>query len=99
MPASGQRGTIVNDAAEKNKIYPCDFPIKIIGKNEINLERIVLEVLSSFVENIQEAEIKKTTSRGKKYQSITIHIIIKDRAHMDAIYCALAAREEIIMVL
>jgi putative lipoic acid-binding regulatory protein len=73
---------------DRKKIYPCNFPIKVIGKNGINLERVIAEM-----------EFKKVTSGGGKYQSITIHIIAKDLEHVENIYKALNAKEEIIMVL
>jgi putative lipoic acid-binding regulatory protein len=86
-------------APDRKKIYPCNFPIKIIGKNGINLEGVIAEVMSEFVENIRELEFKKVTSRGGKYQSVTIHIIAKDLEHVENIYKALNAKEEIILVL
>jgi uncharacterized protein len=85
------------DVAEP--IYPCQFPMKVIGENNNNLEKIIIEVMSSFDEVINPDAMAITHSKNKKYLSITFTIDAKSREYIDKIYSALNAQKEVKMVL
>jgi len=61
------------DSAEP--IYPCQFPVKVIGENTENLEKTIIEVMSSFGEVIRPDEMSPKLSKDGKYLSITFKIV------------------------
>jgi putative lipoic acid-binding regulatory protein len=80
-------------------IYPCQFPIKVIGENTDKLEKIIIKVMSSFGEVIHPDEMAVKHSKNEKYLSITFKIIAKSREHIEQIYSELKAQKEVKMVL
>jgi len=80
-------------------IYPCQFPIKVIGENTEKLENIIIMVMSSIGEVIQPDEIAIKHSKNEKYLSITFKIVAKSREHIEQIYSELNAQKEVKMVL
>lgn len=83
----------------KKPIYPCNFPIKVIGNNIEILEDIVIHVMYTFGENIKREDITANYSTKDKYKSITFTIIAKNREYIDQIYAKLNEQKEILMVL
>lgn len=80
-------------------IYPCRFPIKVIGENTERLEKIIIEVMSSYGEAIFPGEMATKNSQNDKYLSITFEIVAQSREHIEQIYAELSARNEVKMVL
>ena len=80
-------------------IYPCLFPVKIIGECSAEFEADVLSVMKRYVEDLSEDKIGRTLSGGGKYLSLTIHIIAKNREHLEELYAEPHAREKVIMVI
>jgi uncharacterized protein len=85
------------DTAEP--IYPCQFPIKVIGENTEQLKEIIIKVMSSFGEIIHPDEISVKPSKNEKYLSMTFKIVAKDREYIEKIYSELNAQKEVKMVL
>jgi putative lipoic acid-binding regulatory protein len=80
-------------------IYPCQFPIKVIGENKDQLEKIIMKVMASFGEVIKTDGMAIKQSQNGKYVSITFRIIARSREYIDQIYAELTSRKEVIMVL
>jgi putative lipoic acid-binding regulatory protein len=80
-------------------IYPCRFPIKVIGENTEKLAKIILEVMSSFGEAVCPDGMATKNSQNGKYLSITFEIVAQSREHIERIYAGLSARKEVKMVL
>jgi uncharacterized protein len=80
-------------------IYPCQFPIKVIGENTENLEKAIVGVMSSLGEVITPDEIIIKHSKNEKYSSITFKIVARSREHIEQIYSELNAQKEVKMVL
>lgn len=89
---------MTNDDSAK-PIYPCEFPVKVIGENIEELKQIIVKVMSSFGEVINPDEISITPSKNGKYSSLTFKIVAKDREHVEQIYSELNAQKEVKMVL
>jgi putative lipoic acid-binding regulatory protein len=80
-------------------IYPCQFPIKVVGENTENLEKTIVKVMSSFGEVIHPDEIVIKHSKNEKFLSITFKIVARSREHIEQIYSELNAQKEVKMVL
>ena len=75
--------------------FPCEFPIKAMGKASPELEVAVLEIMHRHVPDLGEGAIKTRESSKGNYVSITVTIQAKSREQLDAIYMDLTACEHI----
>ncbi|MCW9013709.1 MAG: DUF493 domain-containing protein [Gammaproteobacteria bacterium] len=76
--------------------FPCQFPIKAMGKSGPDLEGAVLEIINRHVDDLSEGAIKLNASKGGKYTSITITITAQSKAHLDGIYMELTRCEHVL---
>jgi putative lipoic acid-binding regulatory protein len=79
--------------------FPCDFPIKVMGKAEPGFEAMVVELVSRHTEELLETAINSRLSKGGKWVSITINLRAQSKAQLDAIYQDLSAHEKVVMAL
>ncbi len=79
--------------------FPCQFPIKAMGKARPDLDVIVLERVLPHVDSILEGAVKIRESKGGKYLAVTVTIEATSRSQLDAIYQSLTDCPEILMVL
>ncbi|MBN2084786.1 MAG: DUF493 domain-containing protein [Anaerolineales bacterium] len=80
-------------------LYPCNFPVKIIGLPSAEFEAEVLAVMRTLAGEVREENISRRTSAGGKYLSLTVRIVARSREHLDQLYAQLNAREKVIMVI
>lgn len=91
--------TGVTDDKETLLEFPCEFPIKVIGKAGCDLDALVFSLVRPHVPDLGEGAIRNRMSRQGRYQAVTVTIQAKSRAQLDAIYLALTANDDILMVL
>ena len=87
----------ITDSAEP--IYPCEFPIKVIGENSEDLKKTIIKVMSSFSEVVNPDEMSIKPSKNGTYLSITFKIVAQSREQIEKIYSELHAQKEVKMVL
>lgn len=79
--------------------FPCDFPIKIMGRTDCDLENLVVEVINRHVPDLNENAVSTRPSGKGNFISVTVVIKATSRGHLDNIYRELTAREEVLMAL
>ncbi len=79
--------------------FPCEFPIKIIGKADCDLDAVVFTLVRPHVPDLGEGAISSRLSKEGRYQAVTLTITAQSREQLDAIYMALTASEYVIMAL
>ncbi|NOR80798.1 MAG: DUF493 family protein [Methyloprofundus sp.] len=79
--------------------FPCQFPIKAMGRNTPDLDAIVVEIIRRHVDNLSENAVRTRKSKGAKFISITVEIEAQNKAQLDAIYTDLNACPDIVMTL
>ena len=80
-------------------VYPCSFPVKVIGENSEELEKIIIKVMASCGEVVLPDELRIRPSRNGKYVSMTFTIVAKSREQIEQIYSLLNAQIEVKMVM
>ena len=75
--------------------FPCEFPIKAMGKNVPEMEVAVLEIMNRHVPDLGEGAIKTRPSSKGNYIAITVTIMAKSKDQLDAIYMELTSCEYI----
>ena len=79
--------------------YPCDFPIKIMGKTQAGFAQTVLAIVQSLAPDFDGSTIEMKTSKGGKYLSVTCVIRATSRQQLDALYQQLCDHPMVVMVL
>ena len=65
--------------------FPCEYPIKVFGLNQPDLEKSVCSIIENYVGKLHENQITIKNSSKGKYVSITIRIIATSRKQLDSI--------------
>ena len=89
----------MNDEDETPLKFPCDFPIKAMGKSDCDLDLTVAEIVRRHAPDLGEGSIYTRDSRQGNYISVTVVVRATSRAQLDAIYQELVDHEDIIMAL
>jgi len=79
--------------------FPCDFPIKIMGRCDCDLELLVVEIVNKHITALSENAVKTRPSGKGNFISVTITVKATSRDQLDNIYRELTAREEVLMAL
>lgn len=79
--------------------FPCDFPVKIIGKAGCDIDTVVFGLVRIHAPDVGEGALRSRSSRNGKYQSVTVTIRAVNRQQLDDLYRTLTAHEDILMVL
>ena len=65
--------------------FPCDYPIKIIGKDRPDFESTVRNIIELHVGKLHNNQITSKESSKGAYISLTVRIIASSRSQLDAI--------------
>ena len=88
------------DETEESPLqFPCEFPIKAMGKSDCKLDIIVVEIIRKHVPDLAEGAVHTRDSKEGNYISVTVTINATSRAQLDAIYQDLVDCEAVIMAL
>jgi len=79
--------------------FPCDFPIKAMGKSDCDLDITVVEIMRRHVPDLSEGAIYTRDSKQGNYISVTVIVPATSRAQLDAIYQDLVDHPDVIMAL
>ena len=87
----------MDEPLESPLIFPCDFPLKIIGRNEDDFEAFATELVKQFVPYLQPCDVSRRESAGGKYLSVSFNFLAIDRRQVDDIYIAMSQHKERIL--
>lgn len=79
--------------------FPCDFPIKIMGASNIDLQLLAVELVRRHAPDLDETQVRARDSRTGRYQSVTVVVRARDREQLDAIYRELSGHPQVKLVL
>ena len=71
--------------------FPCDFPIKIMGKAEDTFAEVMLSIVTKHALDFDATRMELRASSGGNYMSITCTIVATSKPQLDAIYMDLTA--------
>jgi putative lipoic acid-binding regulatory protein len=87
-------------AAEETLIeYPCDFPIKIMGKTTPGFAQTIVELVRRHAPDFEAASVEMRTSKQSKYLSVTCTVRATSREQLDTLYKELCDHPLVVMVL
>ena len=79
--------------------FPCDFPIKVMGKAAEDFDALVVSLVRRHVADLAEGAVQLRPSSGGRYVSVTVTIQATSREQLDNLYRELSAHERVLMVL
>ena len=79
--------------------FPCEFPIKAMGRANSGFEARALEIVRRHVPDFSTDSMRGATSRQGNYLSYTFVIRATSREQLDALYRELSSCDELLMVL
>ena len=87
------------DPAQSLLAFPCDFPIKIMGKTQAGFAQAVLEIVRRHAPVFDPATLAMRPSREGRYLSLTCTVRAVSREQLDNLYRELCDHSMVTMVL
>ena len=79
--------------------FPCEFPIKILGKDNDVFENTVSQIMAKHHQKYSEISLKKNNSKNKNYIALTWVVNVNNQDELDNIYKDLSKDKNILFVL
>ena len=78
--------------------FPCPFAIKAMGKNNLQFDLLVVEIVRRHVPD-QEKAVTTRPSKDGNYLAVTVLIQATSKPQLDAIYQELSSHPQVLMAL
>ena len=79
--------------------FPCDFPMKIMGRKEPGFAQNIVEVVLRHAPDYDPATVEMRPSRQGNYLSLTVTVRARSREQLDDLYRELCDHPQVVMVL
>ncbi|CAM2191346.1 DUF493 family protein [Paraburkholderia sp. A1RI_3L] len=79
--------------------FPCDFPIKVMGKSHPEFAETIVAVIRKFDSGFDASRVEVRPSSGGNYTGLTVTVRAVSREHLDDIYLALTGHPMVKVVL
>ena len=79
--------------------FPCDFPIKVMGRKQPGFAQAVTDVVKKHAPEFDPASVQMRPSRQGRYLSVTCVVRATSREQLDALYQELCDHPSVVMVL
>lgn len=79
--------------------FPCDFPIKVMGRSHPEFARTIAAVVRELDRDFDATRLETRASGGGNYTGLTVTVRATSRAHLDGIYRALTSHPMVKVVL
>lgn len=96
---NGANGNGHANEQEQGLVFPCDFPLKIFGRNTKEFIDAVHTVITNHIPREEWVSSKETHSRNQNYISCTIVVCVQSREQLDSIITDINNCPDIIMAL
>jgi len=79
--------------------FPCEFPIKVMGKTHADFTACVVDIFVRHVVDFTDDQLKTRPSGKGNYSAITVTIQAQSQDQLDNIYRELSSHELVLMAL
>lgn len=87
------------DANERDKLYPCDITLKVIGYHHPQLQEAVTGIVRHHFPHHAGTFSATKSSSETRYLSLSVDLTIPSREMLEAIFTALKAHPLVLFVL
>jgi putative lipoic acid-binding regulatory protein len=79
--------------------FPCDFPLKVMGRHTDDFRSIVLGIVQKHAGPIEASNIEERPSSSGSYLSLTCTFTAQSKQQLDDLYRELTSHERVMVVL
>ncbi|MEX0976225.1 MAG: DUF493 domain-containing protein [Woeseia sp.] len=79
--------------------FPCEFPLKILGRDEPAFREAALFVVEKHTGKLDDDAVRTSSSTNGNFVSITVTITATSQQQLDDIYRDLTAHEQVLVAL
>ena len=79
--------------------FPCDFPVKVMGKFTDEFEALVREIIERHVGELPDGAVSSRPSSNRRFVAVTILIKAQSKQQLDELYLELTSTEQVLMAL
>ncbi len=79
--------------------FPCDFPIKMMGRDTSEFAAIATGIVETFTGPLPASAIQTALSRNGNFVSVTVTISATSQQQLDDIYRAATSHADVLMAL
>ena len=79
--------------------FPCDFPIKVMGRKQPGFAQAVTEIVVKHAPDFDPGTVEMRPSRKGRYLSVTCIVRATSREQLDQLYQELCDHPGVVMVL
>jgi putative lipoic acid-binding regulatory protein len=79
--------------------FPCEFPLKVMGKRTDEFRSLVLGIVQKHVGAVAAERIEERPSKDGNYLSLTYTFEAQSREQLDSLYRELTSCEKVLIVL
>lgn len=79
--------------------FPCEFPIKIMGRSGEDFEAEVIAIVRKHAPGLSETAISTRPSGKGNYVAVTVTVNATSKEQLDNIYLELNAHKSVVMTL
>jgi putative lipoic acid-binding regulatory protein len=79
--------------------FPCQFPIKVMGRSDLEFDVLVIDIVRRHVPAIQEQAVTSRPSKDGNYLAVTVIVQATSKQQLDAIYQDLTSNPQVLMTL
>jgi uncharacterized protein len=79
--------------------FPCRFPIKAMGKADLELDLLVMEIVRRHAPDTNESTVSTRPSKDGNYIAVTVIVEASSKQQLDAIYQDLTDHPHVLMAL
>lgn len=89
----------MTDANDTLLRFPCDYPIKALGRAAEDFDLLVVGIVRKHVPDLLEGAVTTRLSRGDRFVSVTVTVKAESKQQIDSIYLELTANKKILVAL
>ena len=86
-------------AESSSLAFPCDFPIKVMGRKQQGFAQEVMDVVRRHAPDFDPKTVEMRPSRQGRYLSVTCVVRATSREQLDKLYQELCDHPGVVMVL
>ena len=79
--------------------FPCDFPVKMMGRESAEFRTTVRELVEKHTGPLDDGAIESSLSRNERFVSVTITVRAESQEQLDNIYREVTAHDDVLMAL
>jgi len=79
--------------------FPCDFPIKIMGRESAEFRSLARELVEKHTGVLDDSRVQSALSRNGSFVSVTVTVQAQSQQQLDDIYREVSAHVEVLIAL